>query len=161
MTAGDRSFPSVLARTWHATRMQTTGTSLLGSRKPSVSSMLRVTDVSDRRAGLLYAAAVQPHPVLGLPTPPPNPIDAKIGDRAGSVASRHSRSRRDAAGALDRFRPIPSSNGGLGGGHVPSSLVIVTARCPGGARFPRAGAGTILPRPGRTQGGGKAGAASP
>jgi hypothetical protein len=39
VTAGDRSFPPVLARTWHAVWMQTTGTTLVAVERCSLLRM--------------------------------------------------------------------------------------------------------------------------
>ena len=59
MTASDRSFPSVLARTWHAAWMQTTGAVLPAVKKCSLPLMW--LPAQDRRSapGLLNLTAVQ------------------------------------------------------------------------------------------------------
>ena len=107
--------------------------------------------------------ALPRQPSMDSPTPPPNPIGAKTRDRAGSVKRRRSRSRRDAVGALDRFRPVPIIPRRVGG--RPCTFPGIgdgQHRTPArGAGFPRAGAGKILPRPRRTVGGEEAGRPEP
>ncbi len=59
MTAGDRSFPPVLARTWHAAWMQTTGTALLAAERRCIVRLRAPAQDSRSAHGLLYLIAVR------------------------------------------------------------------------------------------------------
>ena len=61
MTAGDRRFPPVLARMWHATWMQTIGATLLATKRRCLVRVLMAIHDGRSAYGLLYFVTVWNH----------------------------------------------------------------------------------------------------